>query len=169
MSGRRWRLLFCLAAVVILATAALYQSALIGWWRGEAKYKGRYTNSWRAELRSYSVIPLADVGTFDSFFFFRKPSGWETWLAKLAPWQVETNDYCPPLQEGDLEAMPVVVELLRAPEANVRVIAAWGIKEIGAPARAAIPALLALENDKDPDVRLACQLAIGSINHKIAK
>ena len=137
---------------------------------GESKYKCRYTNSWRAELRTYSLFAVADVGTLDSFFVFREPNPWKTWIAELTEWQVDNYyDFCPPLQDGDPEAIPVLAELLRAPEANVRVIAACGLREIGAPARSAIPALLALENDKDPDVRLACQLAIGSINHKIAK
>ena len=50
MRGRKKLLLICLAGVAIVVAAAFYQSDIIGWWRGEAKYKGRYTNSWRAEM-----------------------------------------------------------------------------------------------------------------------
>jgi hypothetical protein len=41
-----------ITGILVIAGLAgsLWQSELIGWWRGEAKYKGRYTNSWRAEL-----------------------------------------------------------------------------------------------------------------------
>jgi hypothetical protein len=132
-----------LVAVAILASAAFYQSALIGWWRGEAKYKGRYRNYWHAELREYSWYgfwnPSAPYGRFAK----REPD-WKEWTALLTSGERRPMfDLNPPLQDGDPNAVPVLIELLDAKEEHVRLLAARGLKRIGPRADVAVPELLA--------------------------
>jgi hypothetical protein len=151
--------------MAILATAAFYQSALIGWWRGEAKYKGRYTNSWRAEMRSYDTRFIASLGIVD-WGFVRAPSKWEIWLAKLLPGYSPTVNQSPPLQDGDPEAVSLLLELLKAPEPIFRIMAASGLEKIGPPAREAVSALSALVNVEDGGVGIASRQALRAIDPK---
>jgi hypothetical protein len=147
-----------LAAVLatVLATAVFHRD-VVGWWRGEAKYRGRYTNSWRAELRQYhrwvgqypSSI-LTDAKTPDSFYV-QMPTRLEQLLAKLWPTRYPIEVWLdPPLQQGDTQALPVLLQLLNAPEPNVRVLAIRGLGNVGPAAREAVPILLAaLDDDGD--------------------
>jgi hypothetical protein len=159
-----------LAAVAILATAAFYQSDLIGWWRGEAKYKGRYTNSWRAELRTYKYCGYAQYTSWDGhsiWIFRREPSKWEEWLERVLPKGFPAKkDSTRPLRDGDPEAISVLIELLDAPEQNVRIQAANGLERAGEAARDAIPALLAMLKIQDWDAALAARQALRAIDPK---
>jgi hypothetical protein len=156
--------------MAILATAAFYQSALIGWWRGEAKYKGRYTNSWRAEMRSYDVNLGCDPLGHGCWDFVRRPSLREQWLSKLLPSSFRPKlDSCPTLLDSDPEAVPVLIELLHASETKVRILAAYGLEKIGSPARPAFPVLLTLLKDKDGDVVRQVILALIAIDPTTAK
>jgi hypothetical protein len=152
--------------VAIFATAVFYQSALIGWWRGEAKYKGRYTNSWRAELRSYYSFSASNLGTAE-WSFFPRTSKLEDWFGKVMSGNSLKVHPPAPLQDGDPEAIPVLVELLNAPEPIVRLMAAAGLEQIGSPAGEAIPALSALVDDEDGDVAFAARQAIRIIEFRI--
>jgi hypothetical protein len=152
--------------MVAAIVATFYQSALIGWWRGEAKYKGRYTNSWRAELRAYERIfgVMSDKRTNVKWFFVRQPTKWEEAFDKLFNSNAQNIDHSPPLQDGNAEAVPVLVELLQAPEANVRIIAAQGLEEIGPSASEAVPALQRALRDEDQEVAQASRQALRAIN-----
>jgi hypothetical protein len=156
-----------LAAVVL---ANFYSSDLIGWWRGEAKYRGRYTNYWRAELRCYHVELGRDVLGHGYWDFVRTQSVWEQWLSKLLPISFQPKlDSPAPLQDGDPEAVPVLIELLQAPERTVRILAAHGLETIGSPARPAVPALLTLLKDENGDVVSQAILALIAIDPTTAK
>jgi hypothetical protein len=158
-----------LAVVAILATAAFYQSALIGWWRGEAKYKGRYTNSWRAELRSYENWGCFSSGALIHmrWDFLRMPTTWEKLLTKVMPRNYQPSLFIPPpLQDADPQAVGVLVELLTSPEINVRIIAANGLERIGPSATDAIPALLIAVKDEDWEVAQASRQALTAIYRK---
>jgi hypothetical protein len=136
--------------MVAAVIAAFYQSALIGWWRGEAKYKGRYTNSWRAEMRAYEYMGFDGGNGYLHFWFVRSPTKWENLLEILLPGKLRPGSLSsPPLQNGDPESVPVLEQLLQAPEANVRILAAIGLEQIGPPAQAAVPTLLAVLHDED--------------------
>jgi hypothetical protein len=164
---RRGVFLIVSAAMVAAVIATFYQSALIGWWRGEAKYKGRYTNWWRTELREYYRLPsLSRFGGQTNWCFIRCPTKWERWLAKVLPGDSQTVYQSPPLQDADPESVQVLIELLRAPEPIVRLIAAAGLENIGSPAREAAPALLALVDDEDECVALASRQALRVIQRK---
>src|SRR5262245_60882608 len=113
---RRRALLLASALLAIAFAGSVFQSDLIGWWRGEAKYKGRYTNAWRMELRKYEYVgrfpwPRGVHADWD-LIYKRKHAAWERWLAQALPslYKLKT-DSTPPLHDGDEEAIPVLVEL----------------------------------------------------------
>jgi len=163
---RRRALLLAGALLAITFVGSVFQSDLIGWWRGEAKYKGRYTNSWRAELRSYDNC----FRISNEWYFFHTTSRGEQWVFKFLPNSSQLNNrFDPPWADGDPEAIPVLVELLKSPERHVRIIAAYGLEIIGPPARDAIPALLAMVlRDDDEDAATEAWWAIESVDPAVA-
>jgi hypothetical protein len=170
MTKRRKAALIGVAILAVIVLANFYSSDLIGWWRGEAKYKGRYTNSWRVKLRPFEGPFVEQESLYCvKYTFMRQPSKWDEWLANILPSRFNAKvDFDPPLQDGDHEAAGVLAELLGAPEPNVRVLAALGLKQIGKPARDAVPALLVAAEDKDPYVAMAAEDAVGSVDPGLA-
>jgi hypothetical protein len=145
MTKRRKLALFGVAILAAIVLANFYASDLIGWSRGEAKYLGRYTNSWESELRHYRPLGefINDGASRVHYVFLREPTNWEKWRGELIPGlSTPAPDNRPPLQEGDPDAVGVLVELLKSPHSNVRIMAANGLEHIGPAAHAAIPALL---------------------------
>ena len=107
MTKRRIKLALALAILAAVLMAAFYQSTIIGWWRGEAKYHGRYTNSWRAQLRGYEFWVGFRPPGHRAWIFAPKPSRWEQWLGKLLPISYPPDlGFHPPLQDGDPDAVP---------------------------------------------------------------
>jgi hypothetical protein len=165
MTKRRRYLLISLAGMAILVAAVFYQRDIIGWWRGEAKYKGRYTNSWRAEMRSYKRIFGIVGGSWEVHWSYERiPNKWEEWLAQVIPDSSQSKyaESLPPLN-GDPAAIPVLVELLQAPETDIRIMAVQALESLGSAAKDAIPVLSVLDNDDDSDVRFAARRAIRRI------
>ena len=170
MTKRRKLALIGVAVLTAILVANFYSSDLIGWWRGEASYRGRYTNSWRAELASYEFMGLFGGPGDPDRLFVRVPTKWDKLLERMGlGTQKGRPPSSPPLQDGHPEGVQVLVELLQAPEANVRVLAARGLERIGPRAREAIPALLALVDDDDDHVPLASQSAIEAIDPRFGK
>src|SRR5262249_4899492 len=110
------RLAFALAILAPLCLTAHYQSTIIGWWRGEAKYKGKYRNYWHQELRAYDHSHFHTKYPPDSRWkFARLEPRWRVFIAKLFPsWIPLRWDTNPPLQDGDPRAIAVLIELLDA-------------------------------------------------------
>src|SRR5262249_28053559 len=151
--------------LVLLFIGFLFQCELIGWWRGEAKYKGRYTNSWRAELRQYHRGFNWSSLRREYWTYSPVSTRWERLLAKVLPTRRSLIvQFDPPLQEGDAQGIPVLLELLRAPEPNVRALAARGLGEIGSAACSAVPALLSSLNDASGEVALEAAAALYAID-----
>ena len=94
----------------------------------------------------------------------RVPSKWEGWLAEVIP-DTSQSKYAESLQllNGDPAAIPVLVELLQAPETDIRIMAVQALESLGSAAKDAIPVLSVLDNDDDRDVRLAARQAIRRI------
>jgi hypothetical protein len=163
--ARRRLLLISSAFLAVLFLGFIFQSNLIGRWRGEAKYKGRYTNSWRAEMRQFQPdIGICESGRIE-WAYRRAPTIWEEWLAKVLPNATSNMPSAPPpLQEGDPEALQVLIELLRAPEENVRMLAASGLERIGPEARQAVPALLVVLEEEDGYARGNASQALWEID-----
>jgi hypothetical protein len=83
-------------------------------------------------------------------------------LEKVLPFMPVARQHLP-LQEGDPEATAMLLELLTDTNPNVREVAVRGLREIGPPAEAAVPALLKLMNDDDLEVRIYAIGALASI------
>jgi hypothetical protein len=152
---------------------SIWQSDLIGWWRGEAKYKGRYTNSWRVELRRWEKVSICGGSSGQPrLVWSRGPALWHEWLAEpfARPGDFD-SPVSPPLLNGDPEAIPVLVELLRAPEPNVRLIAAEALASFGRgttegflPAvRAILPDIRATLDDEDQERRSQAEQTLRAI------
>jgi hypothetical protein len=141
-------------AILLISTFVViyYQSDIIGWWRGEAKYQGKYTNYWERELQDFRVQETGPSGHDVRFGvgIHRTPkSKWEEWCQKLITGFLSNPRQKPPLQNGDPDALAVLVELLRSGHRDVRIIAALGLEEIGPKAGTAVPALLAALEDEE--------------------
>jgi hypothetical protein len=166
MRGRKKLLLICLAGVAIVVAAAFYQSDIIGWWRGEAKYKGSYTNEWRSKLRSYVFCYDHDDGLWlTDGVFVQMPTKLDEWISKFVPdgFPRAGYDFYPPLRYPEPDAVPVLIELLGSREKNVRILAANSLENIGPPARDAVHALLASAQTNDKNVEKAALLAVWKI------
>jgi hypothetical protein len=141
------------ATVATLLAAAFNRSAIIGWWRGEAQYSGKYTNYWHDELRAYDISHVYIRHSPGSRWVFARPERpWRVFIAKRFPGLITLNGldlHPPPLQDGDLKAVAVLTELLNAPESHVRSLAARGLESVGPAAKKAVPALLRVAQSPD--------------------
>lgn len=162
---KRRLLLLGIALLALLLAGSIFRNDLIGWWRGEAKYKGWYTNAWRAELRLWEKVRICGGSSGQSrLIWVRRPASGDEWLAELF---LSAGDpggpLSPPLFDNDPEAVPVLAELLRAPEPNVRLAAVEALQRIGPPASDALRALLLVFEDDDEEVRQQAAQALQAI------
>lgn len=152
-----------LATAILALVGLVFRYDLTGWLRGEAKYKGKYTCEWRAEIERWELV-RGGLGPRDLNTLF--------WAAKPTPFD-DLRDFLgfrnyPPLTDrrlldGDLEALPVLLELLRDHRPQVRLSACQGLANIGPVSKAALPALHKALNDRDSDVRSAAVRALSVI------
>jgi hypothetical protein len=158
-------LVFMTILVVPASIATWYfQDEFFAPWFGKAKYLGRSTNNWRVELRNWE--PAYPGQSVDGWA--RRAPFSEHWLSKLSARSAPPiNVFDVPLLSGDPMAIPVLVELLRAPERKVRLIAIHGLQLIGSRALAAVPELLKLEEAEDWEERRAARAAVGQIDLRI--
>jgi HEAT repeat protein len=97
----------------------------------------------------------------DAFYRHRPARYWARALQDEAP-GARTNTL-QALADGKEAAVPVLLELLRSPDAEVRWSAAGALGMIGPEARAAVPALADATRDGDPTVRYTAADALGKI------
>src|SRR5262245_48628888 len=171
---RWWKVVLGLAlaaGVALLATwlVPVVRQSAVGWWRGEASYRGRYTNAWADEFRGFEPVRwLYHAGIFRPEI----PNG----LEREEPPSLFGNGrsrccwiIAPPLWEGDPESVPVLLGLLRDPDRRLRVIAAKGLGNVGPDARDAVPALLRrAADDPDAQVRVVAAWALHRIDQQAA-
>jgi hypothetical protein len=150
-------------------TGFYFRSDVIGWWRGESKYRGHSTNAWHAELqRWHRIVACGGSGGKSFLVWSRQPAPSEAWFAALAPRLDDTDGpFGPPLLNGDRDATGVLAELLRAPESHVRLLAIEGLEQIGLGASQTVPALLAVLEDEDEDVRQRAMQALRAIKPEV--
>jgi hypothetical protein len=145
MRARRWLWRGGVVLLVTLTVAVVPLActpALWGWLQGQAFYRGRPTAYWRDRVLAW--LHPTDLSTLTTPRPKMPPSaGWLDLL--FASPGVPGAD---PIPEGDAGAIPVLVELLRDPDAFVRLYAIGKLKALGSRAREAVPALLALRRDE---------------------
>ena len=149
------------AALVVLALPAV-RWPLVGWWRGEPFYDGRPASYWSAAVaplsshyKLYGPAPGIECHTPDCLF----PELWRR-LGVVVPTRLLADDEVP-LGQGDPAAVPVLQVLLRGPDEQAQVYAAWALARVGPAAAAAVPELRELAGRKPRDsVAMTAQNAL---------
>lgn len=96
-------------------------------------------------------------------FFEDRPSSW--WRHKLLSEEpVDRAEYPRRLRDGGAASIPVLADLLHAPEPEVRWQSAGILGKLGPAARPAAPALAALLTDADLHVRTIAAQSLGEIH-----
>ena len=138
--SRRVQLRAIVLLGVVLAGSLL--SPDVRWWvcgrlRGEAFYRGKPTSYWRGRVLAWN-----DLGFYPpaNDLIVRRPP----WWADCLPWRsgrAASLAEEEPFPENDPAAVPVLVELLRDRDADVRADAAEALKRINplAAAEAGVP------------------------------
>src|SRR5436305_9515434 len=137
------RLLVSLLAVVV--TAWLVDERLS---RGQGStYQGKTTSQWARALQDWRLVGEPSTNKRRGpTFWMREPSLLEKVREKLGGPAVFDTDL--PLLRGDAEAVGVLIELLEYQDRKVRSVALQGLKEVGRPAKAAVPVLLKALDDE---------------------
>ena len=152
--ARRFGILATLAiALVLMLIASWRRSNIIGYLRHESIYQGRYTNFWSADLRGWEVTATASFNGFCSRFRDPKESFWSEWLPRWIKPSQQPSFKEHPLMQGDPEALPVLLELLRDPSRDIRLIAAEAIGKLHPPPKHVFLTLMeALHDEEDKDI-----------------
>ena len=134
---RRWRLLVCLALLLLVGASLLHPAVhwrLIGWARGEAFYRNRPTSWWAGHIRhTYVVVPSVSTGLED--LEQRTPTDWlamksQSTLALVGEWlgrPPPAFDIHPPLVGGDAACLPILLDLVKHRDPEVRWVAVSGL------------------------------------------
>jgi len=156
---RRWRLSLLLLLLLLSAVGALLHPSihwgLLGWWRGEAFYRGMPTSYWVNEIEEsyhgiWGVGSVKIVGE-PIWYVETQPSPWDRlrqqWLSGPAPVsQVISNS---PLLADDSAALPVLLQLLRSEVVKVRRVAVSGLAAQARDRPGVVEALQDAANDPD--------------------
>jgi HEAT repeats len=166
---KRWCSLALCVLTAFLAVSLgelFYHSQLVGWWRGEAIYRGKYTNGSRTEMRRWEIVGLSGDTRSHNWHYARVPSRWETWVQNLTGRLANSRDFAFPLVDADADALPVIRELLCDPDARIRLMVTSLLRGMGAEGAFALPDLLDRLADDDDDVRIEAQVALLAIGGK---
>jgi hypothetical protein len=155
-------------ALLAGGAAALAAALAVDWYRPwEAHYLGRSTSWWAAEYRGhgwyYTHPGPGEVHGEFGLSLARDPAWWQEWLARVGAGRPLHNPD-ERLLRGDPAAVPVLVELARRPQAEVRITAARGLAHVGPAARGTVPHLLARLADPDGMTHLAVREALQEID-----
>jgi hypothetical protein len=139
------------AALLVLALPGV-RWPLVGWWRGEPFYDGRPASYWSAAVAPLSSHyklygPAAEIECYAPVCLFpalRRRLGLVIPTRLLADGEV-------PLGLGDPAAVPLLRTLLRMPDEQVQIYAAWALARVGPPAADALPELRDLASRKPRD------------------
>jgi hypothetical protein len=126
-----------LIVVVGLVHPGIYWRA-IGWIRGEAFYNGRPTSYWHAQLDQYEEVWAHCWGQIHVL----RPKNTKFEILVQSIFGIKLDDRGYALWDGDPQAIPVLLELLKYPDCKSRRVAATGLSNVGPPAENASPLLI---------------------------
>jgi hypothetical protein len=143
MKPRR-RLLLCLALMLFIGASLLHPLVhwgLIGWARGEAFYQGRPTSYWRQKIQEYQQAMPQRLEEYLQSLDGRRPASQAHWMGKVKSvlGLPADDEFVPPAVLGRSDPSDLAdrgIFLLNGP-----------------PDPLAIPVLIELLVDSDPDVR----------------
>jgi hypothetical protein len=158
----------CLAIALALATP-LCRWSLIGFFNGESFYAGFPTGYWRQSIQEWRISRPSS----DRFSYL--PAKVRTLLKlhdsqPLAPLYAREGN-SDRSAKADPAALPVLIELLKDPDGNVRCYALDTLRELGNKASRAVPAVvMTLKEDGDATVRRHAAWTLGVIAcHDVAR
>ena len=174
MSGRRigGKGMGLLAVAMAGMVAFHWRAEILDRSNRESKYQGRPTSSWRRDLQRWEVCATITYGNMFSShttrFRQRRPSVWKKWLnlETDARWAERFSDH--PLLQGDPAAVPVLVELLKDSDPEIRLIALEALCNTGTAAKAAVPVLLDALHDDNREVRTEAERSLLQIDEPAA-
>jgi hypothetical protein len=136
-------LVACLCFLMTSAVTLVQDACCVvkGYVRGESFYRGRPTSYWSQKICSCPNPPR-----YERWFlrpaFRPTPASWLDQLKQTAGFGRPVYTFhVRPLRDEDAAAVPVLVELLRDPDAGVRMYVAETLGPLGGKAKAAVPAL----------------------------
>ncbi|HJT78156.1 MAG TPA: HEAT repeat domain-containing protein [Gemmataceae bacterium] len=127
-------------AIALLVPQGRY--AIWGWLRGDHYYRGKPTCYWSSAVRSYEEACSSPP---------RPLSPLLVRLLGIRPNYGRPDQ--PAVLGGGRESIPVLIQLLRDRDKNVRRAAARALGDLGAFCGDGVPALAAALKDSDPEVR----------------
>lgn len=152
MTTKKKRLLLVLLSVLAVSVvgAEIETRVMRGLINGEAFFKGRPTSYWSRRLRA--TYPLG--GNHNTSFSQSSPE-LERWLRRLGVSANFTRSVSElwhdgfPLQEGDENAVPVLMELTHDSEWHVGCVAIRGLVRVGKKSEPVLERLAELARDKN--------------------
>jgi hypothetical protein len=162
-----------LAFLVTGAAGWIGRSELRGWYRGEARFRGHYTNFWEEQLMQWRSVSSIDAdGSTKRVWYRGGNSFWDRTASKMG-WSTSFSvEVVPPiaLLEGEPEALPVLMELSSVPQRDVRLLVALGVYKIPAENNElgdeALVLLRRLATDADRNVRNVARATERMIHEK---
>jgi hypothetical protein len=134
---RRRRVWLAWAVLLVVAAAFVHPAVrwgVIGWARGEAFYQGRPTSYWVREVRRLDMLDMWTSGIL--YFFPPERTKTEQWLERHTGIQL-SGGRSASLPLDDPAAVPVLLELLKSEDFQVRLFAIQALGHIGPDARPA--------------------------------
>jgi hypothetical protein len=135
-------------------------------------YLGKTARQWEAEVRERWICLGGGGGGYGDtpkWYWMRQPGRLASWLGKVGIHLEDSREtYDFPLLDGSPDAVPVLLELLKASDLTVRRAAIQGVAKAGASARAAFPALLEAMEDADDDIAQDAMCASFQVDREAA-
>lgn len=167
------RSLWLVVLLVPLASAALeIASCVRAFLSGEAFFNGRPTSYWSRELSHWFTLPVSGANQTFTGIWLRWPTRWEGWCNELGIGELLSHRSAElwqdgfPLSEGDLSAVPVLLQLLPDPDPNIRCIAVLGLARTRDQSINVQRRLAELIKDEDETVRTEAARALAAIQKR---
>jgi hypothetical protein len=146
---------------------------IYGWLRGEVFYQGMPTSWWQSEIDQWYHPGACETSLLTIWFVDVRPSLWDQLRPHLNPRKgvaipVMDAVSSSPLLDGDADALPMLLVLIRSEAAKVRRVAIGGLVAQGKERPGVMPALLEAINDPDTDVRQGAIVALKHLDPEAA-
>jgi hypothetical protein len=171
---KRWafRLAVGITGLTLISLLPLPRVMLLGCLRRESFYKGRPTSYWSGVVKRWSeyvkTLRVKGGGGVRTRQPPAPPPPPPTVFDRLEALigRLTQDDFDPPDWESDPAAIPVLLELLSDPDAEVRKYAARTFVHMGPMGEAALPKLTDLLRDDVPEVRSLAAGALASVERR---
>jgi hypothetical protein len=119
----------------------------------QASYQGQSTSFWAQDLECWEQLALIKSRGGERRVWIQRPGSLERVFPRLLGPSKKSNLDDHPLMQGDETGLDVLAELLRHPNARVRLLALEGIRRTGRKAKRILPSIQQAAQDADFEVR----------------